>query len=342
VAALQAHRAAYDEAIAVRRELKGARRKELSAVIRTTRDLAARGALTTSRMNAVFLTLRRNTEWWRARGVPAPGSPGESEARGRVCRPPLRARAARLSFTGSRLVFQYYPGHGLALQVNATWAAAQVLLDDPRPEAAEGLTALLAELLPLAADRGGMPAWEYLFAFQGGRPPWTSALSLGTAIKVLAGASQRLERPELLELARAAAGAFARPAPTGVGIALPGGGRWYALYSFAPRLRVLNAHLQATIGLHELATASEDPAADGLYQAGLAAAHARIGRFDTGRWSRYAFPGRDADLNYHVLNRNLARTLCLRSGDEAVCGAWNRFTSYLTRRCPRPATAARD
>ena len=34
----------------------------------------------------------------------------------------------------------------------------------------------MTELVPLAADRGGWPAWEYYFRFDGGAPPWTSSI----------------------------------------------------------------------------------------------------------------------------------------------------------------------
>ncbi|MEA2402770.1 MAG: hypothetical protein QOK00_3173, partial [Thermoleophilaceae bacterium] len=118
-----AYRDVLTRARATRDRLRGVRRRELASVLHIATDLARRGALTGGRMPAVFLTLRRNAEWWGAHGPPAPGSPGEQGARGRRCAPlPARARIARVTFAGSRLVFQYYPGLGLQLQVNGTWA----------------------------------------------------------------------------------------------------------------------------------------------------------------------------------------------------------------------------
>lgn len=337
--AADAYRAAYEEALTARRPLRGLRRRELSAAIRIARGIAARGSLTVSRMPAVFLTLRRNAQWWREQGPPAAGSPGEPDVRGRRCRP--FARASRVRFPGSDLVFQYYPGMGLQLHLNASFALAAAYLREVGPEADAALARLVDELIAVRSIRGGATVWEYEFPFGGARPPWTSALSQGSAIRVLALASRRLGRPDWMEVARAGVGAFAARPPVGLNVRLERDGSWYALYGFAPGLRVLNAHLNALVGLYDYWRVSGDPDALHLYREGLRAARRRIAGFDTGRWSRYANPGREADLNYHVLNRDLARAVCVRSKEEAICRAERRFTAYLERRCPRVPGAAR-
>jgi D-glucuronyl C5-epimerase C-terminus len=305
-------------------------------VIAIAGTIAKRGDLTAARMPAVFLTLERNAEWWAANGPPAPGSPGENGARGRRCKPlPARARAARVAFPGSELVFQYYRGMGLQLQMNGTWARANALLASANPVFVARGAALLQELVPLGVVRSGMLAWEYLFPIFGGRPPWISALSQATAVQTLTRAAAKLVRPDLLPFAGAAAGAFAFAPPAGVRVALGHGMAWFALYSFAPRLRVLNAHLDAVAALFDFAQASGDPRTKAAYAAGLLAAHRRIRAFDTGVWSKYANPGALADLNYHVLNTTLAGEVCKRSGDRPVCRAASSFARELERRCPR-------
>ena len=50
-------------------------------------------------------------------------------------------------------------------------------------------TALIDELLPLAAQRAGGLAWEYLFPFDGQRPPWVSSLAQGTGLQAMARAA---------------------------------------------------------------------------------------------------------------------------------------------------------
>ena len=331
-----AYRAVLVRARAVRAGLRGVRRREMSSVLRIAGQIAKRGDLTAARMPAVFLTLSRNADWWAVDGPPAPGSPGESGTRGRRCKPLRpRARAARVTFPGSELVFQYYRGLGLQLQMNGTWGKANALLGSSDPALVARGAALLGEILPLGVTRAGVLAWEYLFPIFGGRPPWISALSQATSVQALTRAATMLGRPDLLNVAGAAAGAFAFPPPTGVRVALGRGAVWFVLYSFAPRLRVLNAHLAALAGLFDFAQASRDPHTQAAYDAGLLAAHKRIRRFDTGVWSKYANPGALADLNYHVLNRDLARSVCKRSGDRAICRAARSFARELERRCPR-------
>src|SRR3954452_2759238 len=330
------YRQVLTNARAVRDGLHGVRRREMASVLTIAGTIAKRRDLTAARMPALFLTLERNAQGWAANGPPAPVSPGENGARGRRCKPlPARARAARVAFPGSELVFQYYRGMGLQLQVNGTWGRANALLGSSNPAFVARGAALLQELLPLGAVRSGVLAWEYLFPIFGGRPPWISALSQGTAVQALTRAAGKLGRRALLPVAGAAAGAFAVAPPAGVRVGLGRGMTWFALYSFAPGLRVLNAHLNALAALFDFAQASADPHTKAAYAAGLLAAHRRIRAFDTGVWSKYANPGALADLNYHVLNTTLAREVCKRSGDRPVCRAASSFARELERRCPR-------
>lgn len=339
-----AHRALYRRAGATLPKLTAVRRRELRSVVSVLRDTAERGALSADRIPLAFLTLQRNVQWWSSNGPPVAGSPGETAAQGRRCKPlgraaALRARAARLTFPGSHVVWQYYPRLGLQLQVNGTFSAARALLGSSKPGAAAEAGAILDEMLPLASRRGGALTWEYRFPFGGGRPPWSSALSQASAIAAYTKAASVLGRPELLGVARAAAALFALRTPLGVSVPLGRDGTWYALYTFAPGLRVLNAHLNAVNALFDLAQATGDPRARSLMNRGLLALRRRIGRFDTGVWSRYAERGALANLNYHVLNRDLARGVCKRTGEPAVCRAADSFAAELERRCPRPTPA---
>ena len=76
-----------------------------------------------------------------------------------------RRRAGRASPAPS-CVFQFYPGHGLQIQwlgtfgkLNGYWSGGK------RYDARAG--ALLDEAMPLATERAGGLAWEYLFPFDG-------------------------------------------------------------------------------------------------------------------------------------------------------------------------------
>jgi hypothetical protein len=318
----------YAGALHTRRALSGIRRTELSYVIDTIRRFA-RGRRLAARLKPMFLILARNREWWAKAGPPASG--------------------ARLRFDGSRVIFQYFPGQGLQLhplanfgQLNGYWAGRRN----------QDLRSLADDLVDVAVERSGFLAWEYYFSFGGGAPPWISGMAQGTAMQALARAGSRLNDPGLTQIAARARGAFEHRTPTGVRVP-QGDGDWYALYSFAPRLYVLNGHLQAVNGLRTYAELAADARADERFRAGDRAALARIASFDTGAWSLYSRPswkpGPEANLNYHTLNRDFARNLCRGTRATPYCSASDSFTRYMKedptldphRAVPSPAAAGK-
>jgi hypothetical protein len=305
-------RRAWDDALRVQRGLRGPRRAELGAVLANTRAIAAAGLLTASRGPAVFLTVQRNRQWWASRPLLAPG--------------------ARVLFTDSELVWQHYAGQGIQIQWLGTFGRANALFTGGR-RYDERLRALIGEVLPLAADRAGGRAWEYLFRFDGGRPPWVSGLAQGTAVQALSRAAIRLGEPPLLGAARAALGVFRAAPPQGVRVATPAGAH-YLIYSFAPQMRVLNGFVQALNGLLDFARYANDPDGLALFDAGEAQLAAELSSYDTGAWSLYS-PGHEADLGYHRLARDFLRTLCARLGQTDAsraaryCEAAERFERYL-------------
>src|SRR3954466_14170260 len=173
-----AYRQVLANARAVRDGLHGVQRREMAAAIAIAGSIAKRGQLTVGRMPAVFLTLARNAQWWAANGPPAAGAPGGNGAQGRRGKHlPARARPARVSFPGTELVFQYYPGLGLQLQVNGTWGRANALFGSSNPAFWARGAALPGGPLAVGNPAAGLVGWEYEFPIFGGRPPWVSALS---------------------------------------------------------------------------------------------------------------------------------------------------------------------
>lgn len=294
--------------------LRGRRRRELGYVLGAVRRVAARGELWSHRLPAAFEMIRRNRQWWGRRGAPSAGR--------------------RLRFKPNRLIWQYYPRRGLQLQPLANFARANAYWSRRLPDHSRGMGELLDQILPLAANRAGGIAWEYWFDFGRGRPAWTSAISQGTAIQSLVRGADRLGRPDYLRTAEGALGVFRSRTPTGVRVSLGDGGAWYALYSFWPGLRVLNAHVQALNGLYDLSVAPTPLALEARthFDAGMRALRSRIRSFDTGSWSKYANPGRVATREYHRLNRDVLQALCDRTADELICSIAARFTRYLRRR----------
>jgi hypothetical protein len=269
--------------------LAGTRRSELGAVLDNVRAIAAAGELTSSRLPALFLTLERNRQWWT--------------------REQLLNSGVRVSIPGSKLVWEYYAGQGLEIQWLGTFGAANGYYLSGHEDS--NLRQLLGEALPLAARRAGGIAWEYLFSFGGGAPPWTSGLSQGTALQVLARAWSRFKDPRYLTAAQQALGVFRTSPPQGVRVRRRAGVH-YAEYSYAPGDRILNGFIQALVGLYDYTQITKDPRGMALFEAGDAEARAEVPQYDTGAWSRYD-QFSESTLGYHELLTEFLQHLCQRT-----------------------------
>src|SRR4051794_12933302 len=298
-----ARQASLRQTLRVLGSLTSRRKSELGAVVDNADAMADAGQLTPSRLNPVFATLAANASWWTDGSVPRSG--------------------ARISVNGSPVIWQYYPGQGIELQMLANFGKANALWSAKKSAALRGL---LDELVPLAVDRGGWPAFEYYFKFGGGKPPWTSSISQGTAVQALARAGQLLADPNLTALAQQALAAFEQPPPAGVRQETPTG-PFYLIYSFNPTELVINAHLQALVGLFDVAQLTGDARALALFQQGDAEAQAALPSYDTGAWSMYD-QSHESDLNYHDLVTGFLQNLCKRTATAIYCDTATRFKTY--------------
>ena len=285
-------RAVYEDVKRRTRRLKGVRETIMRSVVATVDDIAARRQLSASRLNALWLTLERNLEWWSAG--------------------PLLASGRRVEFEGSELVWQYYPGSGLQLQMLGNFGKLNGLWGGRENDR---LAVMLDELLALPAERAGGLAWEYYFPFGGGRPPWVSGLAQGTAVQALARSANRLRRQaDVFPIAQRALTIFDAPTPQGVRVPAEHGNH-YAIYSFAPDLRVLNGFIQSLIGLHDYARISGDPRGTALFDAAEPQARAEVPLYDTGAWSLYSrgTSTHESSLSYHDLLQGFLENLCERT-----------------------------
>jgi hypothetical protein len=270
-------------------KLSGTRGEELGAVLANVQEMAGAGELIPSRLPVVFLTLERNRQWWTTE--------------------PLLASDERVSFPESEIVWEHYPGQGIEIQWLATFGEANGFYLSGHEN--EELRQLLAEVIPLATQRAGGIAWEYMFHFDGGAPPWTSGLSQGTALQVLARAWSRFKEPADLTAAQQALGIFQTPPPQGVRVTTPVGAM-YAEYTYAPSDRILNGFIQSLVGLYDYTSITKDPLGLALFEAGDAEARAIVPLYDTGAWSMYDQFG-ESDLNYHELLTEFLQHLCERT-----------------------------
>ena len=301
----------YNAARAAIRGLDGTRAAELASVLTTVSTLAAQHLLEPSRLRAAFLVLRRNTEFWTRRPMPAAGQ--------------------RINYGAT--VFQYYPGSGMQLQPLASWGRlnwlARTCLRDrtlarrraacPVRELRDGVDTLLA----LAAHRGDFLAWEHYFRWGGGTPPWISGMTQATAVSALARASRALDEPRWRKAAHRALGAFEAAPPLGVD-----GGDHFLMYSFSPGLRIFNGELQAVNGVGELAALWPDRRALRLFRRAERGARAMVAAADTGAWSLYSYAGREASLGYHQLIEGFLGDMCEHTDRRTYCDARARFARY--------------
>jgi D-glucuronyl C5-epimerase C-terminus len=295
--------------------LSGTRRAELSAVLSNVQQMAAAGYLIPSRLPVVFLTLERNRQWWTTE--------------------PLLANGDRVSFPGSRLIWQYYAGQGIEIQWLGTFGEGNGYYLSGHENA--NLRQLAGEVISLATQRAGGIAWEYMFHFDGGAPPWTSGLSQGTGLQMLARAYSRFKEPADLTAAQQALGIFRTPPPQGVRVITPAG-VIYAEYTYAPGDRILNGFIQALVGLYDYTAITQDPLGLSLFESGDAEARVLVPHYDTGAWSLYDQFG-ESNLNYHELLAEFLQHLCERSkkgppvpptstpiaADQIYCSTAQRF-----------------
>jgi hypothetical protein len=305
-AAYLGYSASFAGALVAERRLHGTRAAELEAVTENLHQIAAGGALTPSRLPVLFQTLDRNRQWWTTGPLLSPGQ--------------------RVEFSDSSLVWEYYAGQGIELQVLGTFGKADALYT-AGPADYPQLESLLAEMIPLAASRGGGPTWEYYFNFDGGAPPWTSAMSQATGLEALTRAYLATGNNDYLSMAHSALSIFSTPPPVGVNVKTALGIR-YLQYSFAPGTAIINAFLQALIGLYDYAHVSSDPQAAALFAAGNAEALAEVPLYDTGAWSLYQ-PGLEDSLSYHELVTGFLAKLCQLTGAPVYCTTADHFQAYL-------------
>ena len=293
----ESYKNAYAEARRTLKKLHGFRRAQLRAVIGNVDALAARRQFIPSRLKAEFLTLQRNRAWWAAAPIPYAGE--------------------RKTFPPSQVVWQFYPGQGWQIQWLGTFGKANALWMVRTRDA--DLRRLLDEVLGLATQRAGGIAFEYLFTFDGGRPPWVSGLAQGTGLSALSRGAVRLKDTKYFDAARTALGIFRTPPPAGVAVRTAAGTN-YLQYSYAPRLTIVNGFTQSLNGLHDFATLANDADGRALFSAGEAQLRSVLPAFDTGAWSLYSKPGAESDLGYHRVLRDFLTGLCDRLKDDRTRG----------------------
>jgi hypothetical protein len=303
----------YVSALRTYRHLRGARRQQLGYQIDALESLALRDMLSPTRMPAAFVQLERNRRYWPSLPYPA--------ARDQV------------SFRGSDVLYVYFPGEGLQMHPLSTFKKANLIhgaceRDEPSCNKV-ALRRLLDEMERLAVHRTrSYWAWEYMFSFDGGAPPWISGMAEATAIQAYGRAGELLDEPHYDDVARRALPAFEKLPPLGVRATGFAGGIHYLQYSFAPRLYIFNAFLQSLIGLRDFGLIADDERATGLFREAEPEARKEIPYSDVGDWSRYSYRGPEATRDYHELLREFLASMCARRIGELYCQYADKYRGY--------------
>jgi hypothetical protein len=320
----------YVRSIRTYRRLRGARRQQLGYVIDALESEALRDMLSPTRMPAAFAQLERNRRYWPSLPYPAPRD--------------------QVSFKGSEVLYVFFPGEGLQLHPLTTFKKANLihgacLRGEPSCDEA-ALRRLLDEMERFAVHRTrNYWAWEYMFAFDGGTPPWISGMAEATAIQAYGRAGDLLGEPHYFDVARKALPAFEMTPPLGVRTTGFAGGIHYLQYSFAPRLYIFNAFLQSLIGLRDFGLIADDETATKLFEEAEPEARKEIPYSDVGDWSRYSYRGPEATRDYHELLREFLASMCTRRIGEIYCEYADKYRGYqidpptLTYTGPDTATA---
>lgn len=308
----QSWRGLYAEARTAARHLQGTPQSNVRGVLANLTSLATRHLLGT-RGYPAFLTVQHNVEWFyeQRRAAPAYGT--------------------RTTFTGSELIWQFYPGSGWQLQPLANFGRLNGLLKLRKP-AAGRLEKFADDLLATAVIRRGFLAFEYYFPWAGGAPGWVSGMATATGMQALANLGVRDGDPRYTDAARAMLPIFQAPPPWGVQVQGPTGPS-FLLYSQSPSVLVGNGIAQAIIALDNYRVATGDPAAATLVDAAVAEARRLLPLYDTGAWSLYdrspSSPGTESTLSYHQLFAGFLDQLCPKFG-EPFCGEAANFHRYET------------
>ncbi|HEY1358906.1 MAG TPA: D-glucuronyl C5-epimerase family protein [Thermoleophilaceae bacterium] len=305
----------YRKARSVRRRLHGARGSQLGYVIASLERIALRGRLIPSRMPSWFAQVQRNARYWPHKPFPGSGD--------------------FVRFKGSEILYRYFPGRGLQYHPLGTFKRANLFYgackggDTGLPCSKTRLKRLLDEMVRYAVRRSRhWIAWEYIFDFGGGHPPWISGMADATGIQALGRASVLLGNPRYRRVALKALGQYGSSAPLGVKTRGFRGGVAYLQYSFAPRTYVFNAFTQTLIGLHDFAHDGNSPRALRFYDRALPELEREIPFSDLGDWSLYSYNGEISDQNYHELLREVMHDACVRHLGEVFCKYAKKYRGY--------------
>ncbi len=289
----------------------GERRANIRAVRLYATTLARRRGLTTQRLEPVLLSVKAT-----------------STILGSRRRMPRHEQELRLP--GEPLVFTFYRGRGVQFQPFETFKLGVSYLNGATPRV--GAARRVADrMLELSSTAGGTTSWEFYFPFGGPATPWRSSIAQALGLRLYSRMAQHVpeaERPKYLETADAIVRSHARTTRARGVATTQGSGSFYVMYSFNPRQRILNGHLESLLNLYRYASETGSVEAMEAYRRGYAALAPMMRRFDRGDWSNYQL-GQEADREYHAFVTDQLMYLARETRDPMFIDYARRFRIYL-------------
>ncbi len=169
-----------------------------------------------------------------------------------------------MQFQGSELVWEYYPGSGIQLQVLHTFGEGDGYYE-AGPADYGKLATLMSEMVPLGGQARRRDRLGVLLQLGGRQPPWVSAMAQATGIEALTNAYLATGNRRYLNDAHQALPLFETAPPTGVAVKTSLGTR-YLQYSFTPGTDIINAFLQSAAGALRLRAGVDRPGCDRAVQ----------------------------------------------------------------------------
>ncbi len=187
------------------------------------------------------------------------------------------------------------------------------------------------------SHKGTFSVWEYNFAWQKYNltAPWVSGMAQGLGIKVLVLAHKMTSNENFINAALKALQAFTTPIDRGgvLYIDRSDGGWWYEEYASPNSIRscVLNGHVFALEGVHELCEHIESNTAMKIFNKGLDELKRHLHEYDTGSWTYYDRLGQVSPRRYHELHIKQMRSLWEMTGDEFFLEYYRKWKDYMPR-----------
>jgi len=196
-------------------------------------------------------------------------------------------------------------------------------------------------------DRG-LLVWNHRFDWDYRTPlraPWYSGLAQGQGLSVLVRAYRETDDAAYLDAAERAFEPFMKPVDEGGVIYRDDeGDTWIEEYIVSPPTHILNGFIWASWGVYDYFLATQEPAAQRLFEQSVDTLAANLHKYDAGFWSLYEQSGTRLKMMaspfYHNLHIVQLRVLHRLTGEDIFEEYATRWTTYRRSRPKRWAALA--